>query len=140
MAIPDFAFGAMENLGCVTYRESALLLDEEIATSAEKMRVLDVIGHELAHMWFGDLVTMKWWNGIWLNEAFATFMEMKATDAFRPEWKRWLEFAAAERPWAFKTDELGRHQAGGVRGPVSRAGGGGCSTALPMGRARLCSG
>ncbi len=106
VAIPDFAFGAMENLGCITYRESALLVDDDLATSAEKMRILDVIGHELAHMWFGDLVTMKWWNGIWLNEAFATFMEMKATDAFRPGWKRWLEFAAAERPWAFKTDEL----------------------------------
>ena len=106
VAIPDFAFGAMENLGCITYRESALLVDESTATSSEKMRVLDVIGHELAHMWFGDLVTMKWWNGIWLNEAFATFLEMKATDAHRPEWKRWLEFAAVERPWAFKVDEL----------------------------------
>ena len=106
VAIPDFAFGAMENLGCITYRESALLLDEATATSAEKMRVQDVIAHELAHMWFGDLVTMRWWNGIWLNEAFATFMEMKATDSYRPGWKRWLEFAAAERPWAFKVDEL----------------------------------
>ena len=106
VAIPDFAFGAMENLGCVTYRESILLLDEATATSAEMMRTLDVIAHELAHMWFGDLVTMRWWNGIWLNEAFATFMEMKATDAHRPEWKRWLEFAAVERPWALRVDEL----------------------------------
>ena len=106
VAIPDFAFGAMENLGCITYRESVLLVDEATATTSEKMRVLDVIGHELAHMWFGDLVTMKWWNGIWLNEAFATFMEMKATEAHRPEWKRWLEFVAVERPWAFKVDEL----------------------------------
>ena len=124
VAIPDFAFGAMENLGCITYRESVLLVDDEIATSAEKMRILDVIGHELAHMWFGDLVTMKWWNGIWLNEAFATFMEMKAVDAFRPEWKRWLEFAAAERPWAFKTDELAgtRPVEFEVRSPVQAEG------------------
>ena len=70
------------------------------------MRVLDVIGHELAHMWFGDLVTMRWWDGIWLNEAFASFMEFKSTDAMRPEWKRWLAFAAVERPWALGVDAL----------------------------------
>jgi len=106
VAIPDFAFGAMENLGCVTFRESLLLVDPDEATQAELVRILDVIAHELAHMWFGDLVTMKWWDGIWLNEAFATFMEMKATDAYKPEWKRWLSFAAVERPWAFGVDSL----------------------------------
>jgi puromycin-sensitive aminopeptidase len=106
IAIPDFAFGAMENLGAITYRETALLVDTSQASQAELVRILDVIAHELAHMWFGDLVTMKWWDGIWLNEAFATFMEMKATDAMRPEWKRWLAFGATERPWAYGTDSL----------------------------------
>ncbi len=93
IAVPDFAWGAMENLGAVTYRETALLVDRKRATQDEMARVADVIAHELAHMWFGDLVTMKWWNGIWLNEAFATFMELKCVDAFRPDWKRWLTFA-----------------------------------------------
>jgi puromycin-sensitive aminopeptidase len=105
VAVPDFAFGAMENLGCVTFRETALLVDLERATQPEVLRVADVIHHEIAHMWFGDLVTMKWWNGIWLNEAFATFMEMKCTDAFRPEWDRWTEFGIS-RSAAYDTDSL----------------------------------
>ncbi|MEM9612732.1 MAG: M1 family metallopeptidase [Actinomycetota bacterium] len=105
VAIPDFAFGAMENLGCVTFREVLLLIDPSQATQTELQRAADVINHELAHMWFGDLVTMKWWNGLWLNEAFATFMEMKCTDAYRPEWQRWVDFSLS-RSAAFDTDTL----------------------------------
>lgn len=105
VAIPDFAFGAMENLGCVTFRESALLVDPERSTQGELQRVADVIHHEIAHMWFGDLVTMRWWNGIWLNEAFATFMEMRCTDAFRPDWDRWTDFGIS-RTAAYDTDAL----------------------------------
>ncbi len=96
VAIPDFAFGAMENLGCVTYRETALLADVDHASQIELMRVAQVVSHETAHMWFGDLVTMKWWNGIWLNEAFATFMELKTTEAFRPDWQVWTAFGAGK--------------------------------------------
>ncbi len=105
IALPDFAMGAMENLGCVTYREILLLVDPEKATQPELQNVCDVVNHELAHMWFGDLVTMRWWNGIWLNEAFATFMEMKCTDHFRPEWKRWTSFGIS-RSAAFDIDSL----------------------------------
>jgi puromycin-sensitive aminopeptidase len=105
VAVPDFAFGAMENLGCITFREVLLLVDPDRSTQPELQNVADVINHELAHMWFGDLVTMKWWNGIWLNEAFATFMEMKCTDAFRPEWERWVSFGLS-RTAAFDVDSL----------------------------------
>jgi puromycin-sensitive aminopeptidase len=105
IALPDFASGAMENLGAITYRETALLVDKNIASHADLARVADVIAHEIAHMWFGDLVTMKWWNGIWLNEAFATFMEMLAVDAFRPEWQRWNSFSIG-RSAAMLTDGL----------------------------------
>jgi puromycin-sensitive aminopeptidase len=105
IAVPDFAWGAMENFGCITYRETALLLDKANATQAEMTRVADVIAHEIAHMWFGDLVTMKWWNGIWLNEAFATFAEIKCVDAFEPAWDRWLSFAPL-RASSQETDAL----------------------------------
>ncbi|MGH9046123.1 MAG: M1 family metallopeptidase [Acidimicrobiales bacterium] len=105
VAIPDFAFGAMENLGCVTFRETALLADEKVAARADLERVADVVSHEIAHMWFGDLVTMRWWEGIWLNEAFATFMEVLCVDAFRPSWERWVSFGL-EREAALAVDGL----------------------------------
>ena len=106
VAIPDFAAGAMENLGCVTFRETELLIDPSSASHDELERVALVINHELAHMWFGDLVTMGWWEGIWLNEAFATFMESLCTDHFRPEWKKWVTFNPS-RDMAFTVD--GQH-------------------------------
>ncbi len=103
--LPDFAAGAMENLGCITFRESLLLVDPTTSTQNEQQLVADVVAHELAHMWFGDLVTMRWWNGIWLNEAFATFMEIAACDAYRPDWERWTSFGL-ERSVAFDVDAL----------------------------------
>jgi puromycin-sensitive aminopeptidase len=105
IAVPDFAFGAMENLGAITFREQVLLVDPEAVSRAELERVADVVAHELAHMWFGDLVTMRWWNGLWLNEAFATFMEVAAVDAYKPEWRRWESFSS-ERSAAFAVDSL----------------------------------
>jgi puromycin-sensitive aminopeptidase len=106
IAIPDFAAGAMENVGLITYRDAYLVIDKAKASQAELQNSLDVIGHEVTHQWFGNLVTMAWWEGTWLNEAFASFLEMKATDAMRPEWKRWLSFANNEVPWAMGTDQL----------------------------------
>ena len=105
LAIPDFASGAMENLGAITFRETALLVDSRTGTHGELERVADVVAHENAHMWFGDLVTMSWWNGLWLNEAFATFMEMLAVDVWKPEWKRWETFSVS-RAAAFAVDGL----------------------------------
>ena len=105
IAIPDFAMGAMENLGAITFRETALLVDENTAARSELERVADVVSHENAHMWFGDLVTMRWWNGLWLNEAFATFMELMAVDAWKPEWQRWTSFAVS-RAAALQVDGL----------------------------------
>ncbi|MGA2208475.1 MAG: M1 family metallopeptidase [Acidimicrobiales bacterium] len=103
--VPDFAQGAMENLGCVTFRETDLLCDTATASVSELTRIAEVIEHEIAHMWFGDLVTMKWWNGIWLNEAFATFMSICCLDDFRPEWRRWVSFGR-EKDYALAIDAL----------------------------------
>ncbi|MGH7333166.1 MAG: M1 family metallopeptidase [Candidatus Rokuibacteriota bacterium] len=116
LAIPDFAAGAMENLGAITFRETALLVDETAATHGELERIADVVAHENAHMWFGDLVTMDWWNGIWLNEAFATFLEMVAVDAWKPQWRRWTSFGVS-RSAAFAVDGL--HSTRPIEFPVS---------------------
>ena len=105
VALPDFSFGAMENLGCVTFREARLLVDPDQVTLGEASDAALTIMHEIAHMWFGDLVTMKWWNGIWLNEAFATFMEHLGIDAYRPDWRTWDDFSLG-RAAALDVDAL----------------------------------
>ena len=136
IAIPNFASGAMENLGAITFRETALLVNEEAAARSELERVADVVAHENAHMWFGDLVTMRWWNGLWLNEAFATFMELLAVDDFKPEWQRWTSFSIS-RAAALLVDGLKSTRpiscpCTSPRRPQ------GCSTSLPMKRGRRC--
>ncbi len=88
IAIPDFEAGAMENFGAITYRETDFLIDEKTAPLAAKKRVAVVVAHEMAHQWFGDMVTMQWWDNLWLNEGFATWMESKPVAAWHPEWKQ----------------------------------------------------
>ncbi|KAL2346571.1 hypothetical protein Fmac_000571 [Flemingia macrophylla] len=92
IAIPDFAAGAMENYGLVTYRETDMLYDDQHSAAANKQRVATVVAHELAHQWFGNLVTMEWWTHLWLNEGFATWVSYLATDSLFPEWKIWSQF------------------------------------------------
>lgn len=106
IAIPDFAAGAMENWGAVTYRESALLVDEERSSAGNKQWVALVVAHELAHQWFGNLVTMEWWTHLWLNEGFASFIEYLAIDKIFPEWEVWNQFVALEVGEAFSLDAL----------------------------------
>jgi aminopeptidase N/puromycin-sensitive aminopeptidase len=91
VGIPDFEAGAMENAGAVTFRETALLIDPQTASINQRKNVAGTVAHEIAHMWFGDLVTMKWWDDIWLNEGFATFMTSKPLDAWKPEWNEKLD-------------------------------------------------
>jgi aminopeptidase N len=86
IALPDFEAGAMENFGAITYRETDLLIDEKTASVGSKKNVGLVVAHEMAHQWFGDMVTMQWWNNLWLNEGFATWMENKPVAAWHPEW------------------------------------------------------
>jgi len=116
VAVPDFSFGAMENLGCITFRENLLLVDVDSASQLEIEQAAIVIDHEIAHMWFGDLVTMAWWDGLWLNEAFATFMEIRCPDDYRPEWDLWTSFALTICP-AFDTDAL--HATRAIQAPVA---------------------
>jgi puromycin-sensitive aminopeptidase len=92
VGLPEFEAGAMENAGLVTYRELALLLDPATASLAQQKRVAEVVTHELAHQWFGNWVTMSWWDDLWLNEAFATWMAYKIVDGWRPGWRVWLDF------------------------------------------------
>jgi aminopeptidase N/puromycin-sensitive aminopeptidase len=91
VGIPDFSAGAMENTGCITFREVILLIDERQGSVDLKKTIADVIAHEMAHQWFGDLVTMKWWDDIWLNEGFATWMSSKPVQAWKPEWNANLD-------------------------------------------------
>ena len=106
IAIPDFAAGAMENWGAITYRETALLVDSENSSAGTRQRVAEVVAHEMAHMWFGDLVTMEWWDDLWLNESFASWMGTKAVDWLFPEWQMWTQFVNMDTTRALSLDGL----------------------------------
>ncbi|HEY4526761.1 MAG TPA: M1 family metallopeptidase [Candidatus Paceibacterota bacterium] len=106
IAIPDFAAGAMENWGAITYRESALLVDAEHSSTMNKQWVALVIAHEIAHQWFGNLVTMEWWTHLWLNEGFASYIEYLAVDHIFPEWDIWTQFLVNDHGVALHYDGL----------------------------------
>ncbi|CAK1232263.1 Aminopeptidase N [Fructobacillus cardui] len=106
VALPDFSAGAMENWGVVTYREACLLVDPKNSSTATKQYVATIVAHELAHQWFGDLVTMKWWDELWLNESFANMMEYVATDFLEPDWHIWESFNAVEVQKALQRDAI----------------------------------
>lgn len=106
VALPDFSSGAMENWGLITYREIALLVDPATTSVSTRHYVATIITHELSHQWFGNLVTMKWWNDLWLNESFASLVEYTAVDALEPSWNVWLDFASSESIAALQRDSL----------------------------------
>jgi len=106
VALPDFASGAMENWGLITYRETALLVDSKNSSASARQRVAEVIDHELAHQWFGNLVTMSWWTDLWLNEGFASYMGPKAVHDQFPEWEIWDQFIVADYLRALSGDAL----------------------------------
>jgi len=104
IAIPDFGAGAMENWGLITYRLTAILYDPQESAAVNKQRVAVVIAHEMAHQWFGNLVTMKWWNDLWLNEGFAAFVEYIGTNHVEPGWKMMDQFCVANLQTVFALD------------------------------------
>ncbi|HEX4662355.1 MAG TPA: M1 family metallopeptidase, partial [Candidatus Saccharimonadales bacterium] len=106
IALPDFSSGAMENWGLITYRESCLLVDPENTSVPVKEFTATVVAHELSHQWFGNLVTMRWWDDLWLNESFANLMEYIAIDALFPEWNIWMSYATNETLSAQRRDSL----------------------------------
>ena len=106
VALPDFSSGAMENWGLITYRESAMLIDENSSSVESKQHVALVIAHEMSHQWFGNLVTMRWWDDLWLNESFANMMEYRAIDEIYPEWHIFESFVAHEGFSAKRRDSL----------------------------------
>lgn len=119
IAIHDFSAGAMENWGIVTYRVVDLLFDEKSDAAATKQRVAEVVQHELAHQWFGNLVTMDWWEGLWLNEGFATWMSWYSCNHFFPEWKVWESYVEDTLQKCLALDGL--RSSHPVEVPVSRA-------------------
>jgi len=106
IAVPDFAAGAMENWGAITFRETILLYDQKTSSTRTKQFIAEVISHEIAHQWFGNLVTMEWWNDLWLNESFATYMATKFVDKFYPEWDLWNQFVEDAMNVAMGLDSL----------------------------------
>lgn len=106
VALPDFSAGAMENWGLITYREVVLLADPNTTSVSSKHYIAAVIAHELSHQWFGNLVTMKWWNDLWLNESFANFMQYFSMDALYPKWNMWLDFTTGDSSRALRRDSL----------------------------------